>query len=74
MNQDIGEVLHEAARTGSKAELDELLAGIQQQIQALSSSSESVLTHEINRRNEKRYTPLHTAIFARYFCSAHVGL
>ena len=65
MHRDVGTVLHDAARMGlSRSDLETLLSDVQQQLEA-AGVSEQALASEINRRNENRYTPLHTAIFAR---------
>lgn len=66
MQRDIGAIFHEAAREGSKAELEELVTNISRQLQEAGPYGVTELAQEINRRNEKKYTPLHTAIFARY--------
>lgn len=66
MQSDIGAVFHEAARDGTKQELEEMVASISRQVEAAGPYGVTELAQEINRRNEKKYTPLHTAIFSRY--------
>ena len=65
MNHTIGEVFHEAARNGTKAELDDFLASISQQIDAAGEQGANELAQEINRRDHRKYTPLHAALFSR---------
>lgn len=66
MQSDIGAIFHEAAVRVSKQELEELVANISRQLEAAGPYGVTQLAQEINRRNEKKYTPLHTALFFRY--------
>ena len=53
--------LHELARFGSKEQWSQLLATMNEEGEGLFA-----VRFHLNRRDELRYTPLHTAIFARY--------
>ena len=66
MQSDIGAFFHQAAVSGSRQELEELVANISRQLEAAGAYGVTEMAQEINRRNEKKYTPLHTAIFFRF--------
>jgi hypothetical protein len=65
MQSNIGAIFHEAARGSSRAELEELAGNISRQLEAAGPYGVTELAQEINKRNDKKYTPLHTAIFSR---------
>lgn len=70
MQLNLGAIFHEAAVGSSKEDLLELVANICRQVEAAGSYGASELAQEINKRNEKKYTPLHTAIFHRLYMQA----